>query len=73
MAYTTDAALLADVRDAIQKIVSGGVGEYRVGQRTVTYLDLADLRKMEADLDRKTATPAVRSGRALVRFRRASP
>lgn len=73
MAYTTDAALLADVRDAIQKLVSGAVQEYRIGQRNVTYLDLDDLRKMEADLVRKTATPAERSGVALARFRRASP
>lgn len=73
MAYTTDAALLADVRDAIQFLVSGKVAEYRVGQRNLAYLKLSDLREMEADLARKTATPAVRSGIALARFRRASP
>ncbi len=73
MAYTTDAALLADVRDAIQHIVSGKAAEYRVGQRDLTYLKLSELRDMEADLVRKTAPQAVRSGVALARFRRASP
>lgn len=72
MAYTTDTALLADINDTIQRIKSGGVQEYRVGQRWVKYLPLKELEEEKARLERKLATPAVRSGVALARFRRAS-
>jgi len=55
VAYTDDATLLQNVRDAITAIVTGGVQSYTIGlpgggSRTVTKIHLAELRKMEADL-----------------------
>lgn len=55
MAYTTDAALLQQVRDAMSAILSGRAQSYTInlpggGMRSVTKLDLSDLRAMESDL-----------------------
>lgn len=55
MAYTTDAALLQSVRDAIDAIVSGRVQSYRLGERNFTYLELSELRAMESDLGARVA------------------
>ncbi len=58
MAYTTDAALLQDIRDAIQGIVSGRVQSYRIGDRNFTYVDLSELRALEADVNARVSASA---------------
>jgi hypothetical protein len=54
----TDAATrLAEVRDAIQKVLSG-CQEYYVGTRRVRYASLGDLRKMEVELQNEAQNEA---------------
>lgn len=55
MAYTTDAALLQDVRDAIQALIVGRVKAYRIADRNFTYNELGELRAIEKDLVTRVA------------------
>jgi len=43
----TSAERLAIVQDAIDSLISGRVKSYTIAGRTVTYLDLKDLRAQE--------------------------
>lgn len=70
MAYTDDTALLATVNSAIEAIVSGRVQEYRIGARTVTYVDLKELRATRDDLERRITNTASGGGIAHATFRR---
>jgi len=65
MAYTTDAALLADIRDEIQARIIGKPVEYRIADISLRRCTLKELLAMEKSLLAKTT-----SGVALATFRR---
>lgn len=69
MAYTTDAALLQDIRDAIQALVVGRVKSYRIGDRNFDYNDLSELRDLERDWSQRVAL-ATDGGLAVASFHR---
>ncbi len=63
MAYTTDADLLQQVRNALHAIVVARAQSYTInmgasGSRTVTKLNIEELRKWEADLEAKIEAAA---------------
>jgi len=42
--------MLEQVETAIQQLVSGSIKSYSIGQRSFSYLDLAELRRWRLDL-----------------------
>ena len=72
MAWTSDSAMLTVVRDALDLLGRGVVKSYRIGDRDLTRLDLAELRDWEKDLLKRTTGTTVRRGIALARIHRPS-
>lgn len=70
MAYSTKAALLQKVRDAIEAIVTSRVESTRLADNEFRHLPLEQLLKMEKAYEADVARETRGSGVALARFGR---
>lgn len=55
MTALTSQSMLTDVETAISKILAGGVAEYYIGGKRVTYFDLDKLCRLRDDLRARVA------------------
>lgn len=71
MAYTTDEALLAVIRNTLSDMAANPLQSYRIGGKTFEYKDLDSLRAWEKDLLARIESVNTSGGVVYASFHRA--